>query len=166
MTDSDSQFIIVDYMYHQQTAELVSKSKTKVICYSSFEEGEKYAPSLYFVSNNTLEIGNEIKKQISLSNKPQIKCTKVYLYVHELPEYDEMKYVIENFDIDVRPFSRAEKVIKETTYFFCVTVIAAETQILNLHKIFIQNDYGDRVKLISINPNIKPTIENLHKTIK
>lgn len=35
--------------------------------------------------------------------------------------------MLEGFGIEARGFTNMEKVIKETTYFFCVTVVAIES---------------------------------------
>ena len=65
-----------------------------------------------------------------------VKCTKAYLYTTNLEESDEIQYQIEKFGVEIRPFNNPEKVIKETTYFFCVSVLAAESEIKNLTKFF------------------------------
>ena len=95
---------------------------------------------------------------MSYSDHPHIKCTKAYLFTEGLPDYNEIQNIIEDFSIEIRPFSHPDKVIKETTYFFSVTVLAEDKQIAHLQKIFMMNSYADRVKFISIPANIKPTL--------
>jgi hypothetical protein len=50
----------------------------------------------------------------------------------------------------VRVVSNLEKIIKETTYFFCVTVIVSESESKNVAKYLERNEYLERVKILSI----------------
>lgn len=59
-----------------------------------------------------------------------------------------------------------EKLIKETTYFFCVTVVAAESEVKNLAKYFAKNNYEEKIKLLPISINTQPTIKGLFKLIR
>ena len=59
-----------------------------------------------------------------------------------------------------------EKIIKETTYFFCVTILAAESEIKSLTKFFDKNEYMHRIKLISLPNDCEPTLKNLYKIIR
>ena len=95
-----------------------------------------------------------------------VKCSKVYMYTPGLPDYSEIKATIQNFDIQVREFSNFQKVIKDTTYFFCVTVLAVESEVKNLSKYFERNDYSQKVKIIGIPNNTEGTIKGLNKIIR
>lgn len=106
---------------------MTKDKKTRVICYCTFDKSETYGPDVYSVSNNYLDITQDLKEELKNPQSSTVKCTKAYLYTNELPEYEEIQYQIEKFDIEIRPFNNMEKVIKETTYFFCVTVLAAES---------------------------------------
>lgn len=56
--------------------------------------------------------------------------------------------------------------MKETTYFFCVTVVAVESEVKKLTKYFEKNFYLFRVKIIGIPVDCEPSIKSLCKTIR
>lgn len=88
------------------------------------------------------------------------------MYQVGLPEFEDIKDVLTDFDVEVREVNNMENIIKETTYFFCVTVIAAESEIKNLTRFFAKNNYEDKIKLLPITNNTQPTIKGLFKLIR
>ena len=59
-----------------------------------------------------------------------------------------------------------EKLIKETTYFFCVTVVAAESEVKNLAKYFAKNNYEEKIKLLPISINTDLRLGSHHSNTK
>ena len=88
------------------------------------------------MSNNYLDISNDIKHEIANKSKAIVKCTKAYIYTCDLDDHEEISDVIEEFGIEVRPFSNIDSMIKETTYFFGITVLVAESQVKKLKRTF------------------------------
>ena len=80
MMEVDSFFVVTDEVFHQEVVSLCNKSKTKIICYTQFENNSQYDPDLYFLSNNFLEISSEIASEMAMTQYNPVKCSKVYIY--------------------------------------------------------------------------------------
>lgn len=77
---------MTDYIFHREVVELFSETKTRVICYCSFEKNQSYAPQIYSLSNNYLDITTDIKNEVKSELKHTVKCTKVYLFSKDLAD--------------------------------------------------------------------------------
>ena len=48
------------------------------------------------------------------------------MYQPSMEEQEEIEEVLEGFDLDVRKFSDPVRVIRETAYFFSITILVDE----------------------------------------
>ncbi len=56
--------------------------------------------------------------------------------------------------------------LRETTYFFCVTVLASEDELKNVQKYLNRNEYSFKVKVVALGKNVEPTAVGMRKVLK
>lgn len=105
---------------------------------------------LYSVSNNYLDITADIKQELVNKNKAVVKCSKAYIYTSGLDDHEEISDIIERFGIEVRSFNNIDSMIKETTYFFSITVLVSEHEAKTLKRTFESQGLLFRIKIVSI----------------
>ena len=56
--------------------------------------------------------------------------------------------------------------VKDTTYYFAVTLLVAESEVKNVYKILNSHEYTFKVKVLILKDNIEPTVKSMRKIIK
>lgn len=74
------------------------------------------------MTNNFLEIVSEIVSEEKVSKLQLVKCSKVYIYSQNdsLSEYAQ---TLANFDFQVKIYSDLKAILKQSIYYFAVTLI-------------------------------------------
>lgn len=101
---------------------LVENIPTRVVCYCEFDREEAYDSRIYFVTNNFLEIVSEIVSEEKVAKLQMVKCSKVYIY-SQTDSLSEYAQTLEQFDFHVKIYSDLETILKQSIYYFAVTLI-------------------------------------------
>lgn len=64
------------------------------------------------------------------------------------------------------PFDNFETFIKDSIYYFCVTVLCSESESKKLANYLQQNDYSEKVKILSVAEGTEPNPKGLFKIIR